>query len=148
MQEILNGILAAMPEEARKILRLRQDSDRWQETLEAQAAKMNAEHPKDAANNAVPVVFGENEYVCPKCKNKGVLWYVADNEVKAKQCNCREMREIHRLINASGLGFALKEKRFDNFEVTNKHQDNLKKNAQAYLEKLLNGGREWLIVCG
>ena len=109
---------------------------------------MNAEYPKDAVNNAVPVTFGEDEYVCPKCKNKGVLWYVADNEVKAKQCDCREMRETHRLIRASGLGSALKEKRFDNFKVTNKHQDNLKKNAQAYLGNLLNGGKEWLIVCG
>ena len=82
---------------------------------------------------------------CQKCKNKGYIVIVRDNEQLMKSCDCMKVRKSLERIEKSGLKTAIEELRFDNFITPEKWQENMLNTAKAYVE---NGEKKWLFFGG
>lgn len=73
-------------------------------------------------------------YYCPKCRSKGFLYTVRNDEIISYRCSCLDMRKTLYVIKESGLEKAIESKTFDNFQANENWQKNLKDSALAFLE--------------
>lgn len=82
---------------------------------------------------------------CRKCKNRGHISVVKDNELVWQMCSCMRARKSLERIEKSGLKTAIEELRFDNFITTEKWQENMLTLAKDYVD---NGEKKWLFLGG
>ena len=82
---------------------------------------------------------------CRKCKNRGHITVVKDNELVWKMCECMKVRKSLEQIEQSGLKSLLDECTFENYEVTADWQKHALSLAQNYLEY---GENMWLFFGG
>lgn len=101
--------------------------------------------------------YGQNteepKYKCAKCQDKEMYHVSKPDYTGMVWCECHKVREAERLIRRSGLEGEIAEKRFDNFQVTNPFQQELKDKAiaygKAYFEAKANGQKlPWFYVGG
>ena len=82
---------------------------------------------------------------CRKCKNRGHISVVKNDELVWQMCSCMRARKSLERIEKSGLKTAIEELRFDNFITTEKWQENMLTLAKDYVE---NGEKKWLFLGG
>lgn len=87
--------------------------------------------PIEVMNNAQGSLTGYN---CPKCKNKGIIYYLQDGYEVFKDCECMKVRQSIRRIEKSGLKEALEEKTFERFNVENSFQEEIKSKSMSYIK--------------
>lgn len=71
-------------------------------------------------------------YDCPKCLNKGVIYYSKDGEIMCHECDCMKVRKSIKRIERSGLKESLKRYTFDKYTATMDYQKWLKSKAMKY----------------
>ena len=82
---------------------------------------------------------------CRKCKNKGHITIVRDDELVWQICGCMAVRKSLAQIERSGLKSLLDECNFENYEATADWQKHALSLAQKYLEY---GEDKWLFLGG
>ena len=82
---------------------------------------------------------------CRKCKNRGHISVVKNDELVWQMCSCMRARKSLERIEKSGLKTAIEELRFDNFLTTEKWQESMLNTAKSYVE---NGEKKWLFLGG
>lgn len=82
---------------------------------------------------------------CRKCKNRGHITIVKDNELVWRMCECMKVRKSLEQIERSGLKSLLDECTFENYEATEQWQKHALSLAQNYLEY---GENMWLFFGG
>lgn len=74
---------------------------------------------------------------CSACKDKGVIYYVKDDEIYSRDCGCiamrRQFKRSKMLIEKSGLKETLQTKTFDTFIADDDFTAMLKDKATRYL---------------
>ena len=81
---------------------------------------------------------------CAMCKGRGAVYFVRENEVVSRECDCMAIWRSRRRIAKSGLSEIVGKYTFDTFRVTSLWQSEMKKTAQSYV---LNPLEQWL-YCG
>jgi DNA replication protein DnaC len=75
------------------------------------------------------------DYDCPVCKNKGVVYFVGDDgEIRCRECACMAIRTSMARIRGSGLQNLLDVYTFDRFETETPLQHLMKSTAKKYLD--------------
>ena len=87
--------------------------------------------PIEVMNNTEGSLTGYN---CPKCKNKGVIYYRQGGYEVFKDCECMEARRSLRRIEKSGLKDALKKCTFESFTAENDFQKEMKSKAGKFIK--------------
>ena len=82
---------------------------------------------------------------CRKCKNRGRITVVKDNELIWRMCECMAVRKSLEQIERSGLKSLLEECTFENYEATEQWQKHALSLVQNYLEY---GENMWLFFGG
>lgn len=82
---------------------------------------------------------------CRKCKNRGHISVVKDNELVWRMCECMAVRKSLEQIEKSGLKSLLEECTFEKYEATADWQKHALSLAQNYLEY---GENMWLFFGG
>lgn len=86
---------------------------------------------------------------CDKCKNKGYIITIAENdgwfEELYRKCSCVETRNMIKKINNSGLKNIIKDYTFDKFVAKNEWQKSIKDKAESFLKDEKN---EWFFIGG
>ena len=98
--------------------------------------------PIEVMNNAEGSLTGYN---CPKCKNKGVIYYAKDGYEFFKECECMKVRESIRRIEKSGLKETLEKSTFKNFEIDMDFQKTMVAKAKGFLKDYQNN---WFFIGG
>lgn len=75
------------------------------------------------------------DYDCPKCRNKGVVYFVADGEERVKECECMALRRERKMIRESGLEDKLRTMTFDTFCAANDWQHTILNKARQFTEQ-------------
>ena len=76
-------------------------------------------------------------YDCEKCKNKGIIYYRAENgEELFRDCDCLKIRESIRLVEKSGLKNVLKKYTFGTFKTDTEFTRHIYAKAQAFLKEI------------
>lgn len=80
----------------------------------------------------------DKQYECDICKDEE--WIEDDKTGRYVPCKCRELKQIKRILENSGISQAFQNKTFDNFEVKNKPSiiTKAKNMAIKYLEEFEN----------
>jgi DNA replication protein DnaC len=74
-------------------------------------------------------------YDCAICKNKGVVYFVGeDDEIRARPCHCREIRNSMKRIRNSGLETLLNRYTFESFQTDMPLQKKMKHTALKFLD--------------
>lgn len=95
------------------------------------------------ADNAV---IGElKAFDCPECRNKGIIYFVQDNEIMTRDCECMERRLFIDKLKASGLERLARLKTFKNFEVKTQIQYEMRRAAYDYAKADTD---DWLYIGG
>lgn len=75
-------------------------------------------------------------YKCSKCRNKGVVALVVEDDVSARlvfrECKCMTIRDCIRKMERSGLKNIIKEYTFEKFVVSDPWQESVKTKAQEF----------------
>ena len=72
---------------------------------------------------------------CPKCRNKGVLYYLDENGYRvARDCDCLAQRKTLRKIERSGLASTLQQLTFESYQVRSDWQSFVKNSALEFVE--------------
>jgi DNA replication protein DnaC len=82
---------------------------------------------------------------CPKCKNRGHISVVRNDELVWQMCECMGARKSLEQIEKSGLKSLLDEYTFEHYEATEQWQKHALSLAQNYLE---DGDDKWLFFGG
>ena len=89
----------------------------------------------DTLNNSEGTL-DKNVYDCEKCKNKGYIYSVIENDGHyselAKECDCKAIRQSIISIRKSGLEPIIKKSTFERFETNEKWQQTVKEKAQIF----------------
>lgn len=93
--------------------------------------------------NSLPGNRSESDgfYHCEMCNDKGIYAFLAFDSVTGRkrethaQCPCGKKRQALRRIIASGLGDAIKDCTFDNYQVLHGWQKSVKDKALQFCEK-------------
>lgn len=92
--------------------------------------KVDCENKKEGDENT------RDGYDCPICKNKGVIWSVAEYRGSYKEvagdCKCKPIRNSIMRMKRSGLEDVIKEYTFEKFEATEPWQEAIKSQAMEY----------------
>ena len=90
---------------------------------------------------------GTLKYIdCPKCKNKGIIYYLGDNGVLSVEiCECQSKRDSIERIKKSGLEALMKDYTFDNYLDTEPWQKAIKQKALAFLD---DNYKKWFYIGG
>ncbi|MBQ1393134.1 MAG: hypothetical protein IIY81_06320, partial [Lachnospiraceae bacterium] len=76
-------------------------------------------------------------YNCEKCKNKGVIYYRAENgEELFRDCECLKIRNSIRLVEKSGLKNVLKKYTFETFKTDTEFTRFVYAKAQMFLKEI------------
>lgn len=103
----------------------------------------HVQHQCDAMN---ALLGSLGDYDCPKCRNKGVVYFVGDGgEIKCRKCSCMAMRENMVHIRESGLQNLLRVYTFDRFQTETPLQHLIKATAEKYLS---DGENQWFFIGG
>ncbi len=89
----------------------------------------------EAMNNACGDLHLKDGYVCSKCKNKGFVYKIRNNEIISSHCECRQVRKSINILKQSGLMDFVDSKRFDNYEVTEEWQRKIKDKAISFINQ-------------
>lgn len=85
-------------------------------------------------------------YDCKKCRNKGVIYYEADDgEELYKNCECMAVRKSLMRIKKSGLRNALNKYTFESYKTDEPFQQHIKTKAKNFLSEF-NGN--WFYIGG
>lgn len=87
-------------------------------------------------------------YDCEKCNNTGYEPTIIKGELVQVVCGCMKKREILKTIKNSGLEHEFKKSTFDNFTTEEKWQRTFKSLALTFVDKIKNGGKNWLVLSG
>lgn len=98
--------------------------------------------PIEVMNNAQGSLTG---YDCPKCKNKGVIYYAKDGYEFFRDCECMEARRSLRRIERSGLKDALKKCTFESFVTENDFQKEMMFKAGSFIKHFKES---WFFIGG
>lgn len=74
-------------------------------------------------------------YDCELCKNKGVIYFVNEEEIKVKTCNCMIKRKINKNLLNDDLSEDFKRYRLDNFLTDKPHWKVMYDKAIKFLDK-------------
>lgn len=103
----------------------------------------HTQHQCDAMNETAGKL---EDYDCPKCKNKGVIYFVGeDGEIKCRKCSCMAIRASMARIRKSGLKNLLSIYTFDRFKTETPLQRQMKAAAERYLKDQTGS---WFFVGG
>lgn len=73
-------------------------------------------------------------YDCPKCKNRGYIYYLDDNDMECcRECECMQIRRVKARARNCGLGEALNKYTFKNFKCDESWQKDLFTKAQKFV---------------
>lgn len=87
-------------------------------------------------------------YDCPKCLNRGYRYAMPTDpaaDAVTVYCDCDEIRRTQRIIAASGLDKAVREKTFEAFSTAKQWQKDMKSLAVKYAEADTNA---WFMLSG
>ena len=98
--------------------------------------------PIEVMNNAEdePTVID-----CPKCKNKGVIYFSDGIYEMCRDCECMVARRSLKRIERSGLKEALGKCTFENFKTDDKFQKEMKTKAWNFTKDFKN---KWFFIGG
>ena len=85
----------------------------------------------DRLNNTKGSLQG---YDCPKCKNKGFVYYLSNGTEVTKECECKKIRVTQELIKKSGLTDEIERCTLDTFKADKDFQKKMKSKAMAFLQ--------------
>ena len=86
------------------------------------------------------------DYDCPKCKNKGVIYFVSEGgEIKCRECSCMAIRASMARIRNSGLQNLLNIYTFSRFQTDTPLQKLIKSTADRYLD---DRSSSWFFIGG
>lgn len=90
---------------------------------------------------------GTEKYLdCPKCKNKGFVYYLDENNsISSKVCECYSKRESIKRIKKSGLENLMNEYTFDKYKAVENWQKEVKSKALAFLD---DNYKKWFYIGG
>lgn len=74
-------------------------------------------------------------YFCETCMNKGIVFFIKDDDVWSRNCECKKIRKNLRLIEKSGLGSVIRDKTFDAFRVSANWQGALLERAKSFVDE-------------
>lgn len=94
------------------------------------SSKDYAQHQIDIMNAVQGDLTG---YDCPRCKNKGIVYYLKDGYEMSRECECMKIRRSYWNIEKSGLKDLLGRYSFDSFEVVEQWQQDFKADAQRFV---------------
>lgn len=81
-------------------------------------------------NNSCGDLNEHDRYDCQKCKNKGFIATLDENNTMTlKYCRCQSIREIIRNVKKSGLGDTIAKYKFNNFQTSENWQKEIKQKA-------------------
>jgi len=107
------------------------------ENAKKKAAQNTGISSKDYAQRQIDIINAIQGnltgYDCPKCKNKGIIYYLKDGYEMSRECDCMKIRRSYWNIEKSGLKSLLGKYTFENFNAVEPWQQNLKKDAQKFL---------------
>lgn len=93
----------------------------------------------------------QDGYNCSKCKNKGYISVVTQNEQYGyycemlTPCKCQKVRSAIRKLNKSGLKNAVKQYTFDTYETPEPWQQHIKATAQRFCH---DDNHNWFFIGG
>jgi len=93
--------------------------------------------------NAVPGNL--TGYDCPECLNRGNKFFVEDNYIVSRECECMKIRRSYWNIEKSGLKDLLRRYTFDNFTTEEQWQKEFKADAQRFVS---NHTGKWFFAGG
>lgn len=82
---------------------------------------------------------------CDKCKNKGVLFFVVNGELKSRECSCMKKRRTLRRAFESGLYDVLSEYTFPKYIATEEWQKDIKDKAMLFCK---DEDAKWFYIGG
>ena len=134
-------------EQLKEILRpmVRRDSSEFsyketlQERLERSVKAMNEIEGDQNKNDG---------YECPKCRNKGLIFYVDGGHEMSCECSCMSIRRNIRRIKRSGLEGTIKKCTFDKYEATEDWQKSLLSSAIAFAKGVDELEHKWFFIGG
>ena len=96
------------------------------------------------------------QYKCHICQDSGMVqfWKEINGETYSfsRECECMRAKKAEKLMRKSGLGQALEQQTFDNFETETEMQQHIKAAAREYLDALDAHGEEprkpWFYIGG
>lgn len=108
----------------------------WRDELENKVKRMN-----DEVGNKHLV----DNIDCKKCKNKTIIYFLKDDEIRARDCSCLKDRKIYSQIKRSGLEKSFETKTFDNYIAKMDWQKDIKSLAIDYVKNVKD---EWFLIFG
>lgn len=118
----------------KEIMAKRKTSRQWG-SLSNMSEKEKVQLKVDTLNNSEGTL-DKNVYDCEKCKNKGYIYSVIENDGHyselAKECDCKAIRQSIISIRKSGLEPIIKKSTFERFETNEKWQQTVKEKAQIF----------------
>lgn len=88
------------------------------------------------------------EYKCDKCDGSGWISVPKGDTTVARRCGCLAVKQSVWNIEHSGLADQIDEQTFAAFQTKQQWQEVIKSGAQQYAKSILNGGKEWMMICG
>ena len=90
---------------------------------------------------------GNEKYLdCPKCKNKGFIYYLEDNNtIGCRACECYSKRKSIERIKKSGLENLMNDYTFEAYQDTQEWQKKIKQQAVAFLD---DNFKKWFYIGG
>lgn len=114
--------------------------------------QQEAEQAKaDAFNASAGNLHEQDGHYCDRCKNKGYIAVVLQNEMygywyeSLTPCKCQRVRKAIRKLNKSGLQNVVKAYTFDRYETPDKWQESIKQRAMAFCN---DDQHEWFFIGG
>lgn len=78
---------------------------------------------------------GNLPYVnCPKCKNKGVIYYEKDGYEYSRECECMRIRRSYQQIEKSGMKDILIKYSFPTYNAETEWQKDIKSKAERFVK--------------
>ena len=91
---------------------------------------------RNEAEKLNALTFGEKteEIDCPKCNNRGIVYFMQGDEVVSKKCECWKVRQSLARIRRSGLQSLIKTYTFDRYLTEQPFQKFIKQKALDFVQ--------------
>lgn len=106
------------------------DKNSYIEKTKLLTKKLNDEKNQIMLENGFDINFLENIYICPKCKDTGLI--------NNKKCDCFKQKIIDEFYHMSNLSFNLKEYNFSNFNKDFYSQEINQENKMSPYDNISN----------
>lgn len=130
---------------------LRPMSKARRESLEYISKRTPQERLEDSVKAMNEIIGDKNKsdgYDCPKCRNKGLIFYVDGNSEMSCECSCMKIRQNIRRMKRSGLENVIKDCTFAKYEATDDWQKNILAGAKKFAEEVDNLEKKWFFMGG